>query len=116
MAFIRAMADADVAYRKQLHVESRVLERKYGTSPEQHWLKSPGLAGVRAEVREEAERDVAQRSRRLRASYGSMSAARVGKEISLAVLNPETGRLESDPLGGESEERGYSEYKTAAKF
>ena len=61
---------------------------------------------VRAEVREEAERDVAQRSRRLRASYGSMSAARVGKEISLAVLNPETGRLESDPLGGESEERG----------
>lgn len=116
MAFIRAMADADVAYRKQLHVESRVLERKYGTSPEQHGLKSPGLAGVRAEVREEAERDVAQRSRRLRASYGSMSAARVGKEISLAVLNPETGRLESDPLGGESEERGYSEYKTAAKF
>lgn len=112
--FISEQIAADIEMRKRLQVEARVIEREHGMSLEEHGLKRPAISGVRKEVNEEVEREVAQRTRHLRAQYfGKLTPAQFAKEASLAVLDPETGKWDRDPQSGETE---TGEYRIASKM
>lgn len=93
-AFIRANIAADIAMRKTIQIKAQTIERKYGMSVEQQGLKRPGMSNVPQKVNDEVTREVVRRTRKMRATYGSMTPAQFSKEVSLSIINPETKKVD----------------------
>lgn len=111
-AFIRANIAADIAMRKTIQIKAQTIERKYGMSVEQQGLKRPGMSNVPQKVNDEVTREVVRRTRKMRATYGSMTPAQFSKEVSLSIINPETKKVD---LSSTDLDDDYA-YGIASKF
>ena len=81
--------------RKTIQIKAQTIERKFGMSVEQQGLKRPGMSNVPQKVNDEVAREVVRRTRKIRATYGAMTPAQFGKEVSLSIINPETRKIDS---------------------
>lgn len=94
-AFIAGQLKAEQEERIEHQAEVRAIEFEHGVAPEQHGLRRPKLAGINR-PQEEVEREIERRMKKYRRAPLPLSPGQIGKEISLAMINPLTGKVEID--------------------
>ncbi len=93
--FIRAQIEANRQDRLERQAAARAIELEHGVTPEQNGLRRPKLAGINMgdnEVKREIDRRVEKYTR----SSVPLTPGKIGKMISEAVYNPQTGGIEFD--------------------
>lgn len=70
------------------------------------------MSNVPQKVNDEVTRELVRRTRKMRATYGSMTPAQFSKEVSLSIINPETKKVD---LSSTDLDDDYA-YGIASKF
>ena len=102
-AYIAAQLKADEEDRIERQAEARAIEHEHGTAPELHGLRRPKMAGMNR-GRDATERDIERKMRKYARLPIPDNGKDVGKMISQAIYDPQTGEIEFD------------EYRMAAKL
>ena len=102
-AYIAAELKADEEARIERQAEARAIEHEHGTAPELHGLRRPKMAGMNR-GRDATERDIERKMRKYARLPIPDNGKDVGKMISQAIYDPQTGEIEFD------------EYRMAAKL
>lgn len=102
-AYIAAELKANEEDRIERQAEARAIEHEHGTAPELHGLRRPKMAGMNR-GRDATERDIERKMRKYARLPIPDNGKDVGKMISQAIYDPQTGEIDFD------------EYRMAAKL